>query len=226
MIDFSRYGGHRGGRDLDTYEGTDGDDFLDEVEADELADGDEDHEAAMDAWREAQGADGGDELECGLTRTQLRTAAKVLFSGLSEVFDDILKLSRKRLSQDGTAGSRNGAVVSAAMVAGIAVALSLPRYERSANVARSLRVTRAGVSLYAAKFGRILGTTSEQSARKQVGGIMAMARSKAGLKPKVGPVVHTFTVEDRESPETREWLGSLPEEERETAKRALRGKVA
>ena len=214
------------GRDVDTYEGTDGDDFLDEVEADELADGDEDHEGAMAAWREAQDADGGDELECGLTRTQLRTAAKVLFSGLSEVFDDILRVSRKRLSQDGTAGSRNGAVVSAAMVAGIAVALSLPRYERSANVARSLRVTRAGVSLYAAKFGRILGTTSEQSARKQVGGIMAMARVKAGLKPKVGPVVHAFSVEDREKPEVREWLDTLPEDERETAKRALRGRVA
>jgi hypothetical protein len=39
-------------------------------------------------------------------------------------------------------------------------------------------------------------------------------------------VVHTFTVEDREKPEVREWLESLPEEERETAKRALRGKVA
>jgi hypothetical protein len=226
MIDFSRYGGHRGGRDLDTFQGADGDDFLDEVEADELADGDEDHEAALDHWREQQEEDGGDELECGLSRRQLRVAAKVLFSGLAEVFDDILRVSRKRLSQDGTAGSRNGAVVSAAMVAGIAVALSLPRYERSANVARSLRVTRAGVSLYAAKFGRMLGTTSEQSARKQVGGIMAMARVKAGLKPKVGPVVHTFTVEDREKPEVREWLDSLPEEEREEAKRALRGKVA
>ncbi|MDH4475503.1 MAG: hypothetical protein QE274_03435, partial [Verrucomicrobiaceae bacterium] len=144
----------------------------------------------------------------------------------SEVFDDILRVSRKRLSQDGTAGSRNGAVVSAAMVAGIACALSLPRYERSANVARSLRVTRAGVSLYAAKFGRMLGTTSEQSARKQGGGIMAMARVKAGLKPKVGPVVHAFSVGDREPEEVKVWLESLPEEEREEARKALRGKVA
>ena len=215
-----------GGWDFERHEGSDIEDFLDEVEADELADGDEDHEGALDAWRQAQEEDGGDELECGLTRSQLRTAAKVLFGGLSEVFDEVLRVSRKRLSQDGTAGSRNGAVVSAAMVAGIACALSLPRYERSANVARSLKVTRAGVSLYAAKFGRMLGTTSEQSARKQVGGIIAMARVKAKLKPRVGPVLHTFTVEDREKPEVREWLGSLPEEEREEARRALRGRVA
>ena len=229
MIDFSGFGGHRGGRDLDTYEGGDIEDFYDQVEADEDDEftGDiEDGGEALDHWREQQEEDGGDELECGLTRTQLRTAAKVLFSGLAEVFDGILKVSRKRLSQDGTAGSRNGAVVSAAMVAGIAVALSLPRYERSANVARSLRVTRAGVSLYAAKFGRILGTTSEQSARKQVGGIMAMARVKAGLKPKVGPVVHAFSVGDREPEEVKVWLESLPEEEREEARKALRGKVA
>jgi hypothetical protein len=228
MIDFSRYGGHRGGRDLDTFEGGDIEDFYDQVEADEDDEytGDiEDGGEALEAWREQQ-EDGDDELECGLTRAQLRTAAKVLFSGLSEVCDNILRVSRKRLSQDGTAGSRNGAVVSAAMVAGIAVALQLPRYEKSANVARSLRVTRAGVSLYAAKFGRMLGTTSEQSARKQVEGVLAMARSKAGLKPRVGPVVHAFTVVDRESPETREWLESLAPDEREEARKALRGKVA
>jgi hypothetical protein len=225
MIETSRFG-HGGGWDFERHEGSDIEDFLDEVEADELADDGEDHEGALDAWRQAQEEDGGDELECGLTRAQLRTAAKVLFGGLSEVFDEVLRVSRKRLSQDGTAGSRNGAVVSAAMVAGIACALSLPRYERSSTVARSLKVTRAGISLYAAKFGRILGTTSEQSARKQVGGIMAMARVKAGMKPRVGPALHTFTVEDREKPEVREWLESLPEEERVEAKRALRGRVA
>lgn len=225
MIETSRFG-HAGGWDFERHEGSDIEDFLDEVEADELADDGEDHEGAVAAWREQQEEDGGDELECGLTRAQLRTAARVLFGGLAEVFDDVLKVSRKRLSQNGTAGARNGAVVSASMVAGIACALSLPRYERSANVARSLKVTRAGVSLYAAKFGRMLGTTSEQSARKQVGGIMAMARVKAGLKPKLGPVIHGFTIEDREPEQVREWLGSLPEEERVEAKRALRGRVA
>jgi hypothetical protein len=217
------------GRDVDTYEGGDIEDFYDQVEADEDDEytGDiEDGGEALEAWREQQ-EDGDDELECGLTRTQLRTAAKVLFSGLSEVFDEILRVSRKRLSQDGTAGSRNGAIVSASMVAGIACALSLPRYERSANVARSLKVTRAGVSLYAAKFGRMLGTTSEQSARKQVGGILSMARVKAGMGPKNEQVIHRTSVEElREKPETREWLDSLPEQERETARRALRGKVA
>jgi hypothetical protein len=230
MIDFSRYGGHRGGRDLDTFEGGDIEDFYDQIEAyedDEFTGDIEDGGEALDAWREAQEEDGGDELECGLSRNQLRVAAKVLFSGLSEVFDDILRVSRKRLSRDGTVGSRNGAVVSAAMVAGIAVALSLPRYERSANVARSLRVTRAGVSLYAAKFGRMLGTTSEQSARKQVGGILSMARVKAGMGPKNEQVIHRTSVEElREKPETREWLESLPEQEREEARKALRGKVA
>lgn len=226
MIDFSGYGGHRGAWDFERTEGADIEDFLDEVEADELADGDEDHEGAVAAWREAQEEDGGDELECGLTRSQLRTAARVLFGGLSEVFDDILRVSRKRLSQDGTAGSRNGAVVSAAMVAGIACALSLPRYERSSTVARSLRVTRAGVSLYAAKFGRMLGTTSEQSARKQVGGILSMARVKAGMGPRCEQVIHRTTAEElREKPETREWLESLAPEEREEARRALRGRV-
>jgi hypothetical protein len=225
MIETSRFG-HGGGWDFERHEGSDIEDFLNEVEADELADDGEDHEGALDAWRQAQEEDGGDELECGLTRSQLRTAAKVLFGGLAEVFDDVLKVSRKRLSQDGTAGARNGAVVSASMVAGIACALSLPRYERSSTVARSLRVTRAGISLYCAKFGRMLGTTSEQSARKQVGGILSMARVNAGMKPRVGPALHTFTVEDREKPEVREWLESLPEEERVEAKRALRGRVA
>jgi hypothetical protein len=226
MIDFSGFGGHRGGRDLDTYEGTDGDDFLDEVEADELADGDEDHEAAMDAWREAQGADGGDELECGLTRTQLRTAAKVLFSGLAEIFDEVLKFSRRRTSKDG-GEEKSGAVVSAAMVAAIAVALELPGFERGAKVAKSLQVTRAGISIHSAKYGRLLGVTSEKSARKQVEGVLAMARSKAGLKPRCEQVIHRTTVEElREKPETREWLASLPEEEREEARKALRGKVA
>jgi hypothetical protein len=220
-----RHGG--GGWNFEMLEGADEEDFLEALEADELSEDGEDHEQALDAWREQQDADGGDELECGLTRHQLRVAAKVLFHGLAEVFDDVLKGSQKRLSRDGTPGSRNGAVCSAAMVAGIAVALSLPRYEKSADVARSLKVTRAGVSLYAAKFGRMLGTTSEQSAKKQISGIMAKARVKAKLPPSKGGVaLHTHTVEDREPEAVKVWLESLPEEERETARRALRGKVA
>jgi hypothetical protein len=223
MIDFSRYGGHRGGRDLDTYEGTDGDDFLDEVEADELADGDEDHEAALDHWREAQEEDGGDELECGLTRSQLRVASKVLFGGLAEIITDILQRSKNRISKGGAV---HGCLVSGSQLAGLAVALQLPGFEKGAAVARRINATRAGVSIWSAEYGRRLGVTSEASAKKQREGVLAMARSKAGLKPKVGPVLHAFTVEDRESPETREWLESLSEEERETARRALRGKVA
>lgn len=221
MIETSRFG-HGGGRNLDWLQGDDAEDFMAEIEADELADDGEDHEQALDAWREQQDADGGDELPCGLTRHQLRVAAKVLFHGLAEVFDDVLKGSQKRLSRNGTPGSRNGAVCSAAMVAGIAVALSLPRYEKSSTVARSLRVTRAGVSLYAAKFGRMLGTTSEHSARKQASGILSMARIKAKLPPSKGGVaLHTHTVEDREKPEVREWLESLTEEEKAEARRAL-----
>jgi hypothetical protein len=228
MIDFSGFGGHRMGRDVDTYEGGDIEDFYDQVEADEDDEytGDiEDGGEALEAWREAQEEDGGDELECGLTRSQLRTAAKTLFGGLSEIFSDVLKFSRRRKSKDG-GEEGSGAVVSAAMVAAVAVALELPRYEKGAKVAKYLQVTRAGISIHAARYGRLLGVTSERSARKQVEGVLAMARSKAGLKPRVGPVLHAFTVEDRESPETREWLESLSEEEREEAKRALRGKVA
>jgi hypothetical protein len=211
---------------MDWLQGDDAEDFMAEIEADEMADdGEEDHEGAVAAWREAQDADGGDELPCGLTRHQLRVAAKVLFHGLAEVFDDVLKGSQKRLSRDGTPVSRNGTVVSGAMVSGIAVALQLPGYERSANVARSLKVTRAGVSLYAAKFGRMLGTTSEQSARKQISGIMAKARVKAKLPPSKGGVgLHTHTVEDREPEQVKVWLESLPEEEREEARRALKGR--
>jgi hypothetical protein len=219
-----RHGG--GGWNFEMTEGSDEEDFLEALEADELADGDEDHEAALASWREAQEQDGGDELPCGLTRHQLRVAARVLFGGLSEVFDDVLKLSQNRPFRDGKAGSKNGAIVSAAMVSGIAVALSLPGYEKSANVARSLRVTRAGVSLYAAKFGRMLGTTSEQSAKKQMSGIMARARVMAKLPPsKGGEPIHTFTMMDREKPETKAWLESLPPEEREQARRALKGRV-
>jgi len=228
MIDFSRYGGHRGGRDLDTYEGGDIEDFYDQIEADEDDEytGDiEDGGEALDHWREQQDEDGGDELPCGLTRSQLRTAAKTLFNGLGEIFNEVLRYSRRRKSKDG-GEEGSGAVVSAAMVAAIAVALELPGYEKGAKVAKYLQVTRAGISIHAARYGRLLGVTSERSARKQVEGVLAMARSKAGLKPKVGPVVHTFTVEDREKPEVREWLESLAPEERDEAKRALRGRVA
>ena len=216
---------HSGGWNFELTEGSDEEDFLDGIEADELADEEGDHEEALDAWRQAQEDDGGDELECGLSRHQLRVAARVLFGGLAEVFDDILKLSRRRISHDGTQ-NKAGAVVSAAMVAGIACALSLPRYERSARVAKAIGVTRAGISLYAARFGRLLGTTSEMSARKQRDGILAKARVKAGLKARAGPVLHTHKAEDREKPEVREWLASLPEEERDEAKRALKGRVA
>jgi hypothetical protein len=225
MIDFSAYGGHRGGRDLDTYEGSDEEDFLAALEADELADGDEDHEAALASWREAQDADGGDELECGLSRAQLRVAARVLFGGLAEIFNDVLKYSHGRTSKDGT-GIKNGAVVSAAMVAALAVALELPGYQRGAVVAKSIKVTRAGISIHAAKFGRMLGTTSEQSARKQMSGIMARARVKAKLPPsKGGEPIHTFSALDRERPETRKWLESLPDDEKAEARRALKGRV-
>ena len=213
---------------MDTFEGGGEDDFFDQIEADEDDEytGDiEDGGEALDAWREAQDADGDDELPCGLTRSQLRTAAKTLFGGLSEIFNEVLRYSRRRKSKDG-GEEGSGAVVSAAMVAAIAVALELPGYEKGARVAKYLQVTRAGISIHAARYGRLLGVTSERSARKQVEGVLAMARSKAGLKPKVGPVLHTFTVEDREKPEVREWLDSLPEEEREEARRALRGKVA
>jgi hypothetical protein len=224
MIETSRFG-HGGGWDFERHEGSDIEDFLDEVEADELADDGEDHEGALDAWRQAQEEDGGDELECGLTRAQLRTAAKVLFGGLSEVFDEVLRFSRRRVSTDSTA-NKTGAVVSAAMVAAIAVALELPGYEKGAKVAKAIQVTRAGISIHAARYGRLLGVTSERSARKQVGGILSMARVNAGMKPRVGPVIHGFTIEDREPEEVKVWLGSLPEEERETARRALRGRVA
>jgi hypothetical protein len=226
MIDFTGYGGHRQGWNFDAMQGDDAEDFMAEIEADELADDGEDHEGAVAAWREQQEQDGDDELECGLSRNQLRTAAKILFHGLAEVFDDVLKGSQKRLSRDGTPGSRNGTVVSGAMVAGIAVALSLPRYEKSANVARSLKVTRAGVSLYAARFGRLLGVTSEASARKQRDGILSMARQKAGMGPRVGAVIHTHTVEDREPEAVKVWLESLPEQDREQARRALKGRAA
>jgi len=224
MIDISRFGGHRSGWNLDAMEGADMDDFFDEIEVDEQADG-EDHEEALASWREAQDADGGDELPCGLTRSQLRTAARVLFSGLGEIFNDVLKYSHGRTSKDGT-GIKNGAVVSAAMVAAIAVALELPGYQRGAVVAKSIKVTRAGISIHAAKFGRMLGTTSEQSARKQVGGIMARARGKAKLPPsKGGEPIHTFSALDRERPETRKWLESLPPDQRELARLALKGRV-
>ncbi len=214
-----------GGWDFERTEGTDIEDFLDEVEADELADDGGDHEAALDAWRQAQEEDGGDELECGLTRSQLRTAARVLFGGLGEIFNEVLKSSHRRPSKDG-AGSKNGAVVSAAMVAGVAVALELPGFERSSTVAKSIQVTRAGVSIHAARFGRMLGTTSEASARKQREGILARARQLAGMGPRCEQVIHRTTAEElREKPETREWLASLPEDEREEARKALRGRV-
>lgn len=225
MIETSRFG-HGGGRNLDWLQGDDAEDFMAEIEADEMADdGEEDHEAALDAWREQQDADGGDELECGLSRHQLRVAAKVLFSGLGEIFDDVLRYSHGRTSKGG-AGIKNGAVVSAAMVAAVAVALELPGYQRGAVVAKALRVTRAGISIHAARFGRMLGVTSEASARKQRDGILAMARQKAGMGPRVAPVIHVSTVEDREPEAVKVWLESLPEQERETARRALKGKAA
>lgn len=223
MIETSRFG-HGGGWDFERHEGSDEEDFLAEIEADELADDGEDHEAALDAWREQQEEDAGDELECGLTRHQLRVAAKVLFSGLAEVMTDILSKSRSR-GEEGE-GHRNGSYVSGSKVAALAVALQLPGFERGAKLAKDIGVTRASVSIWSAEYGRRLGVTSEASARKQVGGILAMARQKAGMRPKNEQVVHRFTVEDRESPETREWLESLPEEEREEARRALRGRVA
>ncbi len=227
MIDFSRFGGHRGGRDLDTYEGGDIEDFYDQVEADEDDEytGDiEDGGEALDHWREQQEEDGGDELECGLSRHQLRVAAKVLFGGLAEIFNEVLRYSRRRKSKDG-GEEGSGAVVSAAMVAAIAVALELPGYEKGARVAKSIQVTRAGISIHAARYGRLLGVTSERSARKQVEGVLAMARKKAGLKPRCEQVIHVHTTIDREPEQVREWLESLPEQERETAKRALRGRV-
>ncbi len=227
MIDFSRFGGHRGGRDLDTYEGGDIEDFYDQIEADEDDEytGDiEDGGEALDHWREQQEEDGGDELECGLSRHQLRVAAKVLFGGLAEIFNEVLRYSRRRKSKDG-GEEGSGAVVSAAMVAAIAVALELPGYEKGARVAKSIQVTRAGISIHAARYGRLLGVTSERSARKQVEGVLAMARKKAGLKPRCEQVIHVHTTIDREPEQVREWLESLPEQERETAKRALRGRV-
>jgi hypothetical protein len=224
MIDISRFGGHGGGRNMDSFEGADAEDFLEALEADEQADGDEDHEAALASWREAQEQDGGDELECGLTRHQLRTAAKVLFSGLAEVMQGILGKARSRGS-DGEE-RRSGALVSGSQIAGLAVALQLPGFEKGSKVARKIGVTRASVSIWSAEFGRKLGVTSEQSARKQRDGVLARARVKAGLKPKVGEVIHAFTAADRERPETRKWLESLPPDQREQARLALKGKVS
>ena len=199
------------------------DDFFDEVEADEQADGDEDHEQALEAWRQAQNEDSGDELPCGLTRHQLRVAAKVLFSGLAEVMQGILGKARSRGS-DGEE-RRSGALVSGSQIAGLAVALQLPGFEKGSKVARKIGVTRASVSIWSAEFGRKLGVTSEQSARKQRDGVLSMARTKAGLKPKVGPVIHAFTVADRERPETKAWLESLTPDQREQARLALKGRV-
>lgn len=225
MIETSRFG-HGGGRNMDWFQGDDAEDFMAEIEADELADdGEEDHEQALDAWREQQEQDGSDELECGLTRAQLRVAAKVLFHGLGEIFNDVLKYSHGRTSKGG-AGIKKGAVVSAAMVAAVAVALELPGYQRGAVVAKALRVTRAGISIHAARFGRMLGVTSEASARKQRDGILSMARQKAGMGPRVAPVIHVSTVEDREPEQVREWLESLAPEEREQARKALKGRAA
>jgi hypothetical protein len=223
MIDFTGYGGHRSGWNLDAMEGADAEDFLDEVEADEQADGDEDHEQALEAWRQAQNEDSGDELECGLTRHQLRVAAKVLFSGLAEVMQGILCKSRGRGGEG--VERRSGALVSGSQIAGLAVALQLPGFERGAKVAKRIGVTRASVSVWSAEFGRKLGVTSEQSARKQRDGVLARARVKAGLKPKVGEVIHAFTVADRERPETKAWLETLEPEEREQARLALKGRV-
>jgi hypothetical protein len=223
MIDFTGYGGHRSGWNLDAMEGADMDDFFDEVEADEQADGDEDHEQALEAWRQAQNEDSGDELPCGLTRHQLRVAAKVLFSGLAEVMQGILGKARSRGS-DGEE-RRSGALVSGSQIAGLAVALQLPGFEKGSKVARKIGVTRASVSIWSAEFGRKLGVTSEQSARKQRDGVLSMARTKAGLKPKVGPVIHAFTVADRERPETKAWLESLTPDQREQARLALKGRV-
>jgi hypothetical protein len=223
MIDTTGFGGHGGGRDMDSFEGADAEDFLEALEADELADGDEDHEAALDHWREQQNADADDELECGLSRAQLRTAAKVLFSGLAEVMQGILGKARSRGS-DGEE-RRSGALVSGSQIAGLAVALQLPGFEKGSKVARKIGVTRASVSIWSAEFGRKLGVTSEQSARKQRDGVLSMARTKAGLKPKVGPVIHAFSAVDRERPETKAWLETLEPEERELARRALKGRI-
>jgi hypothetical protein len=212
---------------LDTYEGGDIEDFYDQIEADEDDEytGDiEDGGEALDHWREQQDEDGGDELPCGLTRSQLRTAAKTLFNGLGEIFNEVLRYSRRRKSKDG-GEEGSGAVVSAAMVAAIAVALELPGYEKGAKVAKSLQVTRAGISIHAARYGRLLGTTSEKSARKQTEGVLAMARKKAGLQKRTLEPLRSIDLMDREKPEVREWLDTLPEEEREEARRALRGRV-
>jgi len=137
--------------------------------------------------------------------------------------EDILKSSRSRGDEGG--GHRNGSYVSGSKVAALACALQLPGFEWGAKVAREIRVTRASVSIWTAEFGRRLGVTSEASAKMQVGGIMAMARVKAGLKPRLGPVARLYAANDHEKLEVREWLASLPEEERETAKRALKGRV-
>jgi hypothetical protein len=209
--------------DFDTMESSDEDDFMAEIEADELADGDEDHEEALDAWREAQDADGGDELPCGLTRAQLRTASKTLFVGLAEVISDILSRSKNRASKH---GGVHGCLVSGGQLAGVAVALGLPGFEKGAEVARRIHTTRAGVSFWAAEYGRRLGVTSEASSRKQREGVLAMARKQAGLRARVGPVVHKAIGDSRESKETQSWLASLPPEEAREARKALGMKKA
>jgi hypothetical protein len=209
--------------DFDTLEGEDMDDFMEALEADELSDDAEDHEAALDHWRQAQDEDG-DELECGLSRHQLRVASKVLFSGLAEVVQDILCKSRSRGERGD--GHRNGAFVSASKVAALAVALQLPGFERGAKLARNIGVTRASVSIWSAEYGRRLGVTSEASARKQRDGILSMARQKAGMGPRVAPVIQTHNAEDREPEAVKAWLESLTDDEKAEARKALKGKVA
>lgn len=219
MIETNRFG-HGGGRNMDWFLGDDAEDFMDGIEADEMADdGEEDHEQALDAWREQQDADGGDELECGLSRHQLRVAAKVLFHGLAEVIGNILSRAKSRISEDGDV---HGCMVSGSQVAGLAVALQLPGFQKGAEVARRLNTTRAGVSFWSAEYGRRMGVTSQQSAKKQRDGILAKARVKAKLPPSKGGVgLHTRTVEDREPEQVKVWLESLTPEERLEARRAL-----
>lgn len=225
MIDTSRFCGHQRAFDFDLLEGADAEDFLVALEADEAADEGEDHEAALDAWREQRDAEDDEPLPCGLTRHQLRLAARELFAELAVVLGRILRMKQ---GTEVKRGRGSGAKVSASQVAAIGCALQLPGFERSATLARQLGVTRASVSIWSAEFGRVLGVTSEMSARKQAAGIIAMARIKAGLRPsKGGDIAPLHTAEEmRESPETLAWLSSLPADEAEQARRALKGRVA
>lgn len=214
MIDFTGYGGHRKGWNFDAMEGMGADDFYDAIEDHEEhqeAGMDGDDAEALDAWR--ADTEEGEEIAAGLTRSQLRDAARELFGRLDEIMARML--SRKRGDTDGPLK------VPGAMIAGLGCALGLPSFSSGARWAEKVGCTRASINVYKVEFSEKLELVSSCQARRARSCLFARLRHLRGQRPKNGPEQIHHPAPDREKPEVREWLESLGPAERETALAAL-----